>query len=79
MLAATKILQRLPFFNRMFGVDAEDGLQEINSWPALMIASSFIWLAVAGLLGVAMPIIQRFELGTDLFYKRYGIGMVCLC
>jgi len=68
MLAATKILQRLPFFNRMFGVDAEDGLQEINSWPALMIASSFIWLAVAGLLGVAMPIIQRFELGTDLFY-----------
>ena len=68
MIAATTILQRLPLLNRMFGVDSEDGLQEINSWPALMIATSFIWLVVAGLLGVAMPLIQRFDLGSDLFY-----------
>ena len=68
MTIATTILQRTPGFNRMFGVDKSDGLEEINSWPALIIVTSFVWLAVAGLLGVAMPIIQRFELSTDLFY-----------
>lgn len=69
MTIATKIMQRTPVFNRMFGVDESNGLEEINSWPALMIATSFVWLAVAGLLGVAMPIIQRFDLGTDFFYQ----------
>jgi len=68
MLNATKILQHTPIFNRMFPVDESDGLEEINSWPALMIVTSFVWLFVAGILGVAMPIIQRFDLGTDLFY-----------
>jgi len=68
MLTATKILQGTPVFNRMFPVDEDRSLEEINSWPALMIVTSFVWLAVAGLLGVAMPLIQRFELGTDLFY-----------
>lgn len=68
MLTATKILQRAPMFERMFGGDASDGLEEINSWPALIIVTSFVWLFVAGLLGVAMPIIQRFDLGSDLFY-----------
>ncbi|MCC2112299.1 MAG: cbb3-type cytochrome c oxidase subunit I [Hyphomicrobiales bacterium] len=68
MLSATKILKNTPLFSRMFGVDERDGLEEINSWPALMIVTSFVWLAVAGLLGVAMPIIQHFELGTNLFY-----------
>jgi len=68
MLTATKVLQRTPVFNRMFGVNEDDGLEEINSWPALMIVTSFVWLMVAGLLGVAMPIIQRLGLSTDLFY-----------
>ncbi|MDP6572461.1 MAG: cbb3-type cytochrome c oxidase subunit I [Rhodospirillales bacterium] len=68
MLSATKILRRTPVFNRMFAVDESDGLEEINSWPALMIVTSFVWLAVAGLLGVAMPLIQRMDLGTDLYY-----------
>ncbi len=68
MLAATKILQRTPVFNRMFGGVDNENLEEINAWPALMIVTSFVWLAVAGLLGVAMPIIQRFDLGADLFY-----------
>lgn len=68
MLTATKILQRTPIFNRMFGVDEKDGLEEINSWPALMIVTSFVWLVVAGLLGLAMPVIQHFHLGSDLFY-----------
>lgn len=68
MLTATKILQRTPLFSRMFSVSHRDGLEEINSWPALMIVTSFVWLAVAGLLGVAMPIIQRMDLGAELFY-----------
>jgi cytochrome c oxidase subunit I len=68
MLIATKILQSTPVFNKMFPVDEDRSLEEINSWPALMIVTSFVWLAVAGLLGVAMPLIQRFDLGTDLFY-----------
>lgn len=68
MLTATKVLQRTPVFNRMFNVDESDGLEEINSWPALMIATSFVWLAVAGLLGVAMPLTQRLDLGGDLYY-----------
>ncbi|MBT6111776.1 MAG: hypothetical protein HOH64_16935, partial [Rhodospirillales bacterium] len=68
MLTATKILQNTPVFNKMFPVDEDRSLEEINSWPALMIVTSFVWLAVAGLLGVAMPLIQRFDLGTDLFY-----------
>jgi len=68
MLAATKILQRTPLFGRMLGVNQSDGLEEINSWPNLMIITSFVWLAVAGLLGVAMPLIQRFDLGSDFYY-----------
>lgn len=68
MLSATKILQRTPLFSRMFSSDEDDGLEEINSWPSLMIVTSFVWLAVAGLLGVAMPIIQMYDLGADLFY-----------
>lgn len=69
MMTPTMILQRTPIFNRMFGVDESDGLAEINAWPALIIMTSFVWLAVAGLLGVAMPIIQRFDLGAGLFYQ----------
>ncbi len=67
MLTPTKILQRTPLFNKMFRVE-NDALAEINAWPALIIVTSFVWLAVAGLLGVAMPLIQRLDLGTDLFY-----------
>lgn len=69
MLAPTKILQRIPVFNRMFPVDESDGLAEINAWPALMIATSFIWLLIAFLLGVALPLIQRMGLDTELYYR----------
>ncbi len=68
MVKATAIVSSIPIFGRMFKVDTSTGLEEINSWPALMILTSFIWLAVAGLLGVAMPLIQLLELDTDLFY-----------
>ena len=69
MLNATKILQGIPYISRMFPVDESDGLEEINSWPALMILTSFIWLFIAGLLGIAMPLVQRMGLDTDFFYR----------
>lgn len=69
MLNATKILQGIPVISRMFPVEKSDGLEEINSWPALMILTSFVWLFIAGLLGVAMPLIQRMGLDTEFFYR----------
>lgn len=52
----------------MFNVDTDTGLEEINAWPGLMIMISFVWLLIAGLLGVAMPVTQIFELDSSLFY-----------
>ncbi len=69
MLSATKTLHRIPVFGRMFPVDESDGLAEINSWPALMIVASFIWLFIAFLIGVAMPLIQRMGLDAELYYR----------
>jgi len=68
MISATAMVQRTPIFGRMFTVDRSTGLEEINAWPALMVMTSFVWLAVAGLLGVAMPLIQMLDMDTDLFY-----------
>ncbi len=68
MVSATNIILKTPLFGRMFAVDTSTGLEEINAWPSLMVMASFIWLAVAGLLGVAMPLIQLLGLNTDLFY-----------
>lgn len=68
MTIASAIIQNTPIFGRMFSVDKSTGLEEINSWPALMIMTSFIWLAVAGILGLAMPATQILELNTDWFY-----------
>lgn len=68
MLSSTKVIQATPLFGRMFKVDTDTGLEEINSWPGLMVMFSFLWLLIAGLLGVAMPVTQIFELDTSLFY-----------
>lgn len=68
MLAATSAIQRVPIFGRMFKVDTSTGLEELNSWPALMVMSSFIWLAIALLLGVAMPLTQIFDMDPNLYY-----------
>ena len=68
MSIATTIVQNTPLFGRMFTVDRSTGLEEINAWPALMIMTSFIWLAVAGLLGLVMPATQLFDLDSGLFY-----------
>lgn len=68
MAIATAIIQRTPLFGKMFNVDKSTGLEEINAWPALMIMASFVWLAVAGLLGLVMPATQILSLNTDWFY-----------
>ncbi|MBE2244008.1 MAG: cbb3-type cytochrome c oxidase subunit I [Burkholderiaceae bacterium] len=68
MTIASTLIERTPLFGRMFAVDKSTGLEEINAWPALMIMASFIWLAVAGLLGLVMPATQIFNLDSDLFY-----------
>jgi hypothetical protein len=68
MSIATTIVKNTPIFGKMFAVDKSTGLEEINAWPALMIMSSFVWLVVAGLLGLVMPATQIFDLGSDHFY-----------
>ena len=68
MATATAIVQRIPLLGKMFSVDTSTGLEEINAWPSLMVLTSFIWLAVAGLLGVAMPLTQLLGLDSALFY-----------
>jgi cytochrome c oxidase subunit 1 len=68
MSIATTIVKSTPVFGKMFAVDKSTGLEEINAWPALMIMSSFVWLVVAGLLGLVMPTTQIFDLSSDHFY-----------
>lgn len=68
MSIATTIVKSTPIFGKMFAVDKSTGLEEINAWPALMIMSSFVWLVVAGLLGLVMPATQIFDLSSDHFY-----------
>lgn len=68
MTIATAIIKGTPVFGRMFSVDKSTGLEEINAWPALMIMASFIWLAVAGVLGLVMPATQIFNLDSGHFY-----------
>lgn len=68
MSIATTMIRRTPLFGRMFNVDTTTGLEELNAWPALMIMSSFVWMAVAVLLGISMPLTQILELDTSLFY-----------
>ena len=68
MSIATTIVKNTPIFGKMFAVDKSTGLEEINAWPALMIMSSFVWLVVAGLLGLVMPATQIFDLSSDHFY-----------
>ncbi len=68
MSIATTMVSRTPIFGRMFNVDTKTGLEELNAWPALMIMSSFVWMAIAVLLGIAMPLTQILGLDSSLFY-----------
>ena len=68
MLNVATVIQRTPLFGSMFNVDKSTGLEEINAWPSMMVMTSFVWLAVAGLFGVLMPITQLLGLQSNLFY-----------
>lgn len=68
MSIATTIVRNTPFFGRMFNVDTENGLEEINAWPALMIMASAIWLTAALLFGLLLPLTQILGLDSSLFY-----------
>ncbi len=63
------VIQNFPVFGRMFNIDKSTGLEEVNSWPGLMVLTSFVWLLIAGLLGVLMPATQIFQLDTNIFYS----------
>lgn len=65
---ATTIIQRTPVFGRMFSVDESTGLSEVNRWPSMMIMTSFVWLFIAGLLGIVMPATQILNLDSKFFY-----------
>jgi len=61
-------IQRTPLFGSMFRIDKSTGLEDINAWPSLMIMTSFIWLAVAGWLGMVMPVTQILGMQSNWFY-----------
>ncbi|MGN2393195.1 cbb3-type cytochrome c oxidase subunit I [Pelomicrobium sp. G1] len=67
-MIASAIVQNTPVFGKILNLDKSTGLEEINAWPALMIMASFVWLAVAGLLGLVIPATQIFGLDSGLFY-----------
>lgn len=66
---ATTIIQNTPFMGRMFNIDETTGLSEVNRWPAMMIMTSFVWLLIAGLLGMVMPATQIFDMQSNIFYS----------
>ncbi len=68
MSIATTMIRRTPIFGRMINVDTSTGLEELSAWPALMVMASFVWLAIAVLLGISMPLTQILELDSGLFY-----------
>jgi len=68
MSLANSIVSSVPVFGRMFKVESEPELNDINQWPAAMIMASFIWFSVAMLLGIAMPLTQMLGMDASLFY-----------
>lgn len=79
MTSAAAVVQRVPIFGRMFQIDESTGLESINTWPSIIVLTSFVWLAIAVLIGLAMPVIQLMGLSTNLFYAAltlHGAAMV---
>ena len=58
MSTAASMIQGTPILGKMFKANGNDELASINAWPSLIIMTSFVWLAIALLRGVCMPIIQ---------------------
>ncbi len=68
MSYATSMVAAVPVFGRMFKVESEAELEDINAWPAAMIMASFIWFFAAVLLGISLPLTQMLGLDASLFY-----------
>ena len=69
MSAAIKIIDKVPFFGGMFQVESNE-LNPVNAWPSLIAMTSFVWFAIAAILGVSMPAIQFMELGANWYYQN---------
>ena len=78
MSTAAKMIQGTTVLGKMFKVNGNDDLASINAWPSLIIMTSFVWLAIALLLGVSMPIIQYFGLNIFLFEFVSSIIVFCV-
>ncbi len=78
MSFATSVVNNTPIFGKMIAVDKSTGLEDINAWPALMIMSSFIWLVVAGVLGLVLPATQIFQAGEDHYYTAMTLHAAAL-
>ena len=69
MSAAINIIDKVPFFGGMFRVQSNE-LNPVNAWPSLMAMTSFIWFAIAAILGISMPAIQFLDLGSNWYYQN---------
>ena len=67
MSTAASIIQNTPILGKMFKVNGNDELTSINAWPSIIVMTSFVWLAIAMLLGLSMPVIQYYGLNIFLF------------
>ena len=67
MSTAASIIQNTPILGKMFKVNGNDELTSINAWPSIIVMTSFVWLAIALLLGLSMPVIQYYGLNIFLF------------
>ena len=70
---ASTLVQKTPYFGRMMKPDESTGLGELNTWPALLIMSAFMWLALAIVFGLTMPVVQIFGFDTNLFYTALTV------
>ena len=60
MSTAASMIQGTPILGKMFKVNGNDELTSINAWPSIIVMTSFVWLAIALLLGLSMPVIQYY-------------------
>ena len=67
MSTAASIIQNTPILGKMFKVNGNDELTSINAWPSIIVKTSFVWLAIAMLLGLSLPVIQYYGLNIFLF------------
>ena len=68
MTIANTLISRTPIFGKMFFYSNEPDKKSVGDWPRLMIMASFVWLSVALLLGLSMPLLQFLGLDAGYYY-----------